>query len=56
MKLLIQAKNQNIQINEVNGVQLWNKVLKQGVVYSRMSPKQKAMLIEELQLMYKTMI
>lgn len=56
MKLLIQAKNQNIQINEVNGAQLWNKVLKQGVVYSRMSPKQKAMLIEELQLMYKTMI
>lgn len=56
MKLIIQAKTQNAKVNDVNGAQLWIKVLKQAVVYSRMSPNQKGLLIEELQLMYKTMI
>ena len=44
MKLIINAKNSGSKINEVDGIKLWDKTLKQGVVYSRMSPKQKAML------------
>lgn len=46
---IVQLCKQNERIYDFEAKEVLKKVLKQAKVYSRMSPKQKGMLIEELQ-------
>lgn len=46
---IVEMANKNLKINDFEAKEVLQKILAQGKVFSRMSPKQKALLIEEVQ-------